>query len=152
MAADIIPGPWRPQTLANDDGGGTLGSANPSATILRFQPAGERAMSDPDRRFIDPDAPCPKEGEVRPGATVIEGVAHNGRPCRIVDNTGRVDPTELKEVLNSLIADKRFGLGGMSAKGGNTINLSEPAVSPVQFGDQLYRLLLFPYEARVEPF
>jgi hypothetical protein len=40
----------------------------------------------------------------------------------------------------------------MSAKGGNTINLNEPAVSPVQFGDQLYRLLLFPYEARVEPF
>ncbi len=109
-------------------------------------------MSDPDRRFIDPDAPCPKEGEVRPGATVIEGVAHNGKPCRIVDNTGSVDPLELQAVLDALIAEKRFGLSGMSAKGGNTINLNEPAVSPVQFGDTLYRLLLFPYEARVEPF
>jgi hypothetical protein len=130
----------------------TLGATTHDATILRFQPPGERAMTDPDRRFIDPDAPCPKEGEVRPGATVIEGVAHNGKPCRIIDNTGSVDPRELKEVLDALIAAKRFGLGGMSAKGGNTINLSEPAVSPVQFGDALYRLLLFPYEARVEPF
>lgn len=109
-------------------------------------------MPDHDRRFIDPDAPCPREGEVHAGATVIEGVAHNGKPCRIVDNTGSVDPREMQEVLDALIAEKRFGLGGMSAKGGNTINLKEPAVSPVQFGDTLYRLLLFPYEARIERF
>lgn len=109
------------------------------------------ADSDPPS-FIDPRAPCPSEGDVRPGATVIDGVAHNGKGCRIVDNTGQVPRQELQDVLDALIREKKFGVGGRSASGGNTISLNQPLTTHIQFGDTLYRLLLFPYEARIERF
>lgn len=85
-------------------------------------------------------------------AVVLEGVAHNGRPCRVVDNTGRIDPAELKSLLDSLIEQKRFGLSGLSQAGGSTITLGEPEFTHIQFADQLYRLILLPYEARLEAF
>ena len=103
-------------------------------------------------QFVDPRAPCPREGDVRPGATIIEGVAHNGKPCRIVDNTGEVPRAELDEVLQALIREKKFGVGGLSASGGSTIALNQPTTSHIQFGEKLYRLLVFTYEARIEPF
>lgn len=102
--------------------------------------------------FIDPQAPPPREGEVRPGATVLESIAHNGKPCRIVDNTGEVPRPELQEVLDALVREKKFGVGGLSASGGSTISLNQPATTHIQFGDKLYRLLLFSYEARIEAF
>ncbi|MDA8389365.1 MAG: hypothetical protein M0Z76_01270 [Gammaproteobacteria bacterium] len=102
--------------------------------------------------FIDPAVPCPKPGTIRPGATIIEGQAHNGRPCRIIDNTASVDPAELRDVLDALIRERRFGLRVVSPHGGNTLSLDHPETGHIQFGDQLYRLLLFPYEAHIEPF
>lgn len=106
-------------------------------------------MSEPN----DPDrlaAPVP--GEVAPGATVLTAVTHTGKPCRIVDNTGSVDPRELQLVLETLVRERRFGLTALSAKGGTTIALNRPITSHIQFGEHLYRLLLFPYEARIERF
>lgn len=90
--------------------------------------------------------------EIGPEATIIEGVAHNGHPCRIVDNTGTVDAKELRAVLDTLIADRRFGMGGLSAKGGTTIPIGRGENGHIQFGDQLYRILLFPYEAHIDIF
>lgn len=98
------------------------------------------------------DNPAPKLGEVRPGAVVIEGVAHNGRPCRLIDNTGSIAPSELQPVLDALIADRRFGISGRSAQGGSAIPIAQATGTHIQFGERLYRILLFPYEARIEDF
>jgi len=102
--------------------------------------------------WIDPNTSCPNPGAADPHATIVESVAHNGRPCRIIDNTGTVAAAELRSVLESLIAERRFGLSGLSAHGGTAIPLDHPAGTHIQFGDRLYRILLFPYEARIEAF
>ncbi|MHB8415350.1 MAG: hypothetical protein ACYDB1_08220 [Acidiferrobacteraceae bacterium] len=83
---------------------------------------------------------------------MIEAVAHNGHRCRIVDNTGTVDPKELRDVLETLVRDHRFGMSGLSAKGGTAIPIGRGEGTHIQFGSQLYRILLFPYEARIEAF
>ncbi|WP_019624582.1 hypothetical protein [Thioalkalivibrio thiocyanoxidans] len=90
--------------------------------------------------------------EPDPQATVIEGTAHNGKPCRIVDNTGAIPRAELEQLLEDLIAAKRFGLNALSATGSSAIKLGEPQFTHLQVGDDLYRFLLFPYEARLESF
>lgn len=87
-----------------------------------------------------------------PGATIVESVAHNGKPCRVVDNTGTIARVELERLLVDLVEARQFGVRGLSAKGGNTIRLGEPEFTHMQFGDQMYRMLLFPYEARLEAF
>lgn len=102
--------------------------------------------------FVDPQAKPPARDEIRPDAVIIEGVAHNGKPCRIVDNTASADPEELRALLQTLIEEKRFGLGGISVSGGNRISLDEPIGTHIQIGNDLYRILLYPYEARIEPF
>ncbi len=108
-------------------------------------------MADVPPPFIDPTLTGPSDS-LRPDARIIEGHAHNGKPCRIVDNTNSVDPTELRAVLDALIRDKKFGRGGLSVAGGSTIALDRPTSSHIQFGEQLYRILLYPYEARIERF
>ncbi len=85
-------------------------------------------------------------------AVIVEGVAHNGRPCRVVDNTGHIDRAELKALLDTLIEQKSFGLSGLSQAGGNTITVGGPEFTHIQFGERLYRLILLPYEARLEAF
>ncbi len=85
-------------------------------------------------------------------ATVIEGVTATGKPCRLVDNTGTVPHAELESLLAELIEQRRFGLSGRSSAGGSTIRLGEPDFTHIQLGDSLYRLILFPYEARIEVF
>lgn len=90
--------------------------------------------------------------EPEPQATVIEGTAHNGNACRIVDNTGTVPHPELEGLLNELIEARRFGLHALSSTGSNAIKLGEPQFTHLQVGENLYRFLLFPYEARLESF
>lgn len=85
-------------------------------------------------------------------AVVIEGTAHNGKPCRLVDNTGTIARQELESLLQSLIEQQAFGLSGLSAMGGNTIKLGEPDFTHVQMGDDMYRLIVWPYEARLDVF
>lgn len=89
---------------------------------------------------------------ISPAAVILDGVAHNGKPCRIVDNTGRVSRAELQSLLQQLIADRHFGLGGLSAAGSNAIRLGAPEFTHVQLDGEVYRLILLPYEARIEPF
>ena len=85
-------------------------------------------------------------------AVVIEGVAHNGKPCRIVDNTGTVARDELESLLAELIEQRRFGLSGRSLAGSDCIRLGEPEFTHIQLGTELYRFILLPYEARIEAF
>ncbi|APZ44695.1 hypothetical protein BW247_11940 [Acidihalobacter ferrooxydans] len=85
-------------------------------------------------------------------AVTIEGIAHNGKPCRIVDNTGTVARAELESLLAELIEQRRFGLSGRSLAGGSSIRIGEPEFTHIQLGDDLYRFILLPYEARIEAF
>jgi hypothetical protein len=87
-----------------------------------------------------------------PSATIIESVAHNGKPCRVVDNTGTIPRAELEQLLRDLIEARHFGVRGLSATGSNAIRLGEPEFTHMQFGESMYRMLLFPYEARLETF
>ena len=90
--------------------------------------------------------------ELRPDAVIIEGTAHNGKPCRVVDNTGEVSRDRLEGLLRELIEQRQFGLRGISQGGEDRISIGGPRFTHVQLGDTLYRLLLFPYEARIEKF
>lgn len=85
-------------------------------------------------------------------AVIVEGRAHNGRPCRVVDNTATVERALLEELLADLVSARRFGLGGLSAGGDNTIRIGAPEFTHIQLGEAVYRLILFPYEARLEAF
>lgn len=87
-----------------------------------------------------------------PGAVVIEGVTRTGRPCRLIDNTASVERSELKALLEDLIRNKRFGVSGISSGGSNAVTLGAPVYSHIQLGGGLYRLVVFPYEARIERF
>lgn len=119
-------------------------SAAPSGGTLHGLEALSKMSPDPSL-----DSPA---AELSPQAVILEGVAHNGKPCRIVDNTGRVPREELRSLFDELIAQRRFGLSGRSAAGGTTIRLGAPEFTHVQLGGELYRLILFPYEARIDVF
>ena len=107
------------------------------------------------------DTPVPpvSQGEfdrlnpIRPDATRIAGLTQRGRPCELIDNTGAGLPQgDLRQILDALIAQDRFGLALSSASGGNTLDLARLNVGHIQIGAHLYRLLLHRYTARIEPF
>ncbi len=84
--------------------------------------------------------------------TVVEGVAHNGKRCRVIDNTGSIARAELQGLLAQLIEQRRFGVSGLSAAGSNSIRVGAPDFTHIQIAERLYRLILLPYEARLEEF
>jgi len=84
-------------------------------------------------------------------ARIVEGITHHGKACRVVDNTGQIDLHELTQFLAQLIEQKQFGIKGLSSSDGS-IKLGQPQATHIQFGETLYRLILFPYEARIEAF
>ena len=97
----------------------------------------------------------PEETRVPPlseHALIVEGATRGGRSCRVIDNTGTVERAVLEELLSDLLEAKRFGLTGLSATGASTIRLGAPEFTHIQLDGQLYRLILFPYEARLEAF
>ncbi len=87
-----------------------------------------------------------------PETVIIEGATVSGKRCRIIDNTGTVERAELQNLLDELIREKRFGFSGISSVGGSAITIGAPVFAHVQLGGKLYRLVLFPYEARIERF
>jgi hypothetical protein len=105
-----------------------------------------------------PDPPVPGEeierlSPIRPDAPRLAGVTRRGRRCELIDNTGAGLPREdLREILDALIAQDRFGLSLSSASGGNTLDLDRLESGHIQVGARLYRLLLHRYTARIEPF
>ncbi len=103
-------------------------------------------------KYIDLNIPCPRPDAVQSHAVIIEGHTHTGHPCRIVDNTGSIAREDLRAVLDGLIRERRFGIAALSTHGGNALGIGRPNATHIQFGDTLYRLLVFPYEAHIEPF
>ena len=102
-------------------------------------------LADTVRRF---DAQNP----INANAVIIDGKMDNGHVCRLIDNTGNIDRGTLEELLHVLILESRFGGAGLSAAGGNTVTIGAPQYGHIQIGERLYRLLIFPYEARIEQF
>jgi len=107
----------------------------------------------------DTPAPPTPPGEfdrlnpIRPDATRVTGVTRRGRACELLDNTGAgLAVEDLRDVLEALIAQDRFGLAMASAAGGSTLDLDRREVGHIQIGDRLFRLLLHRYSARLEPF
>jgi hypothetical protein len=90
---------------------------------------------------------------IRPDATRLAGVTRRGKACELIDNTGAgLAPEDLREVLDALIAQDRFGLSLASSKGGATLDLERREVGHIQIGTGLYRLLVRRYTARIERF
>ena len=103
-------------------------------------------MSETDK-FSESEFPAP----LSPQAVIVEGVTQNGKPCRLIDNTGTIPSLELKKLLQELIDRKEFGIKGLSGADG-TIQVGALRGTHIQIGESLFRLLLSPYEARIEKF
>jgi len=82
---------------------------------------------------------------------MIKGTTLNGKPCKIIDATTTLSHDILQELLNDFIKKRSFGLSGYS-QDGQTIKLNQARFSHIQIQNQLYRLILLPYEARIEKF
>lgn len=107
---------------------------------------------------MDPDDLVPTEpfdtlNPLRHDARRIEGTTRRGKPCELIDNTGSELPeAELRAVLDGLIEADAFGFHALSAGGGSTIDLERRESAHIQIGERLYRLLVYRYSARIEPF
>lgn len=103
--------------------------------------------------FFDPPADFDAGNPLRGDARVVEGRTRGGKACRLVDNTGDALPeAELSDILQRLVEAKLFGFRSLSAGGGDAISLDQRETAHVQIGEKLYRLILYRYEARIEPF
>jgi hypothetical protein len=101
----------------------------------------------------DPPADFDACNPLRADAVRISGTTRRGKKCELVDNTGRGLPmTELRALLDALVAADRFGFAIASAKGGATLALDRRESGHVQIGDDLYRLVIHRYQGRLEPF
>ncbi len=103
------------------------------------------SLADSVRRFDE-------QNPIDANAIIVDGVMSNGHACRLVDNTGDIDRQTLEELLQVLILERRFGGAGLSPVGGDTVTIGAPQYGHVQVGETLYRLLVFPYEARIVRF
>lgn len=103
--------------------------------------------------FVDPSADFEACNPLRPDAVRLPGTTRGGKPCILVNNTGKALPeTELRAILAGLIENDAFGIKGRSASGANTIALARREATHIQIGADLYRLIVYRYEARIEPF
>ncbi|MCE5394521.1 MAG: hypothetical protein JJ693_08030 [Acidithiobacillus sp.] len=89
---------------------------------------------------------------VHPHAQILEGKTKRGKPCRLIDNTASVDRVHLQQLLEDLIDQDHFQPLGLSTAGGNAIQIGAPQSAHVQLGEDLYRLIIIGYEARLEVF
>ncbi|MEL5849107.1 MAG: hypothetical protein U7M05_07030 [Candidatus Igneacidithiobacillus chanchocoensis] len=89
---------------------------------------------------------------ISPHARIVTGETKRGKPCRVVDNTGSVAEEHLQELLLELVEQDLFQPLGLSSTGGNSIQIGAAKNAHVQLGNDLYRLIVADYEARVESF
>ena len=94
-----------------------------------------------------------KNNPLRDNAVHYPGNTKRGKACELVDNTGcALAPDECRDILAGLIENDLFGFHPFSANGGATISLERRESTHVQVGDDLYRLIVFRYQARIENF
>lgn len=129
-------------------------------SLFRVMVAWERQIENPGETptlLWNRNTPAPTQkvqiiGPPKPmQPTVLRALTHTGHACQLTDLTGRVSSDELRKLLDDLIATKAFGLSAISTDSA-TIKLDAPKLAHIQIGDELYRLLLFPYEGRIEKF
>jgi len=82
---------------------------------------------------------------------IVSAQSPNGRDCKLKDMTQSIDRNELEQLMQDLLEQKLFGFNMLSSTDG-VMNLDKPRLTHIQLGEELYRLLLFPYEARIETF
>ncbi len=103
--------------------------------------------------FVDPLSDFDTSNPLHPDAREYPGKTQQGKECRLIDNTGKCLPVEdCHDLLAALIENQLFGFRSLSAQGGDTISLDRRESSHIQIGDDLYRLVVFRYEARIENF
>lgn len=103
--------------------------------------------------FLPPTADFESLNPLHPDAVRYRGTTRSGRSCVLVDNTGaRLAPEEMRSILEALIAADAFGFQSRSAAGANTLDLARREGGHIQVAGELYRLIVFRYEARVEKF
>ena len=108
---------------------------------------------EPTLPLPDPNADFDQENPIHPAAVHYMSTTHQGKSCRLIDNTGRHLPeTECRDILSALIENQLFGFRSLSAQGGDTIDLARRESSHIQIDEQLYRLIVYRYEARIENF
>ncbi len=83
--------------------------------------------------------------------TVLTGT-FQGREVTLTDRTGTIPDEELREILDAVIREGRFGLAGLSNSGSGTIRIGAPEGAHIQVGNDLYRLIVTGYEAYVDKF
>ena len=101
------------------------------------------------------DSPIEEESGLPPlrsDAVILEGMTKRGKPCRLIDNTVSAPREELAALLNDLIEQEHFGPSGLSMAGSNTISIGTPQSAHVQLGENIYRMIVVDYEARLEEF
>jgi hypothetical protein len=102
---------------------------------------------------LDPGGSFDAQNPLRPDSVRIRGTTRRGKVCELVDNTGDALPrAELESILAALVEEDAFGFNTASAKGGHTLDLERRESAHIQVGEKLYRLLVYRYEARIEPF
>jgi hypothetical protein len=89
--------------------------------------------------------------EISPTATVVNGEIPSGKSCRLIDNTGTIAAIKLEGILRDLIANDVFGIKGFSSDG-SSLRLDQPQFAHVQIDEELYRLLIYRYEAYIEKY
>ncbi|CDQ09152.1 conserved protein of unknown function [Acidithiobacillus ferrivorans] len=89
---------------------------------------------------------------LRSDAVILEGKTKRGKPCRVIDNTVSIPREDLADLLNDLIEQEHFGPSGLSMAGSNTISIGAPQSAHVQLGENIYRMIVVAYEARLEEF
>lgn len=108
---------------------------------------------EPTLPLPDQNADFDQENPLHPAAVRYTANTPHGKSCCLVDNTGRHLPeVECRDILNALIENQLFGFRSLSAQGGDTIDLARRESSHIQIGEQLYRLIVYRYEARIENF
>jgi len=90
---------------------------------------------------------------LRPDAARLRGTTRRGKACELVDNSGDQLPLpELQAILDALVREDRFGFAAASESGGATLDLARREGAHIQIRGNLYRLIVYRYQARIEPF
>lgn len=104
-------------------------------------------------RFVDPNIDFDAHNPLRADAVVVTGTTRRGKHCELIDNTGAHLPrAELEAILAGLVGNEVFGFHPVSAGGADSIRLERREGGHVQVGNKLYRLIVYRYQARLEPF